>query len=46
MKGEVLSRLLVDRLPKFVALALQTPAPFAYRVTPSGTITKLPLKRL
>lgn len=46
MKGEELSRLLVSKLPKFVALAFQMPAPFAYRVTPSGTITKLPLKRL
>jgi hypothetical protein len=46
MKGEVLSQLLVGKLPKLVALASQTPAPFAYRVTPSGTITKLPLKRL
>ncbi len=46
MKGEVLSQLLVDKLPKFVALASQTPAPFAFRVTPSGTIAKLPLKRL
>ena len=46
MNGEVLSQLLVGKLPKFVALASQTPAPFAYRVTPSGTITKLPLKQL
>ena len=46
LNGESLSRLLLAKLPKFVALASQTPAPFAYRLTPSGAITKLPLKQL
>lgn len=46
MNGEALSQLLVGLLPKFVTLASQMPAPFAYRVTPSGAITKVPLKRL
>lgn len=46
MNREALSRLLVGKLPKFVALALQTSAPFAYRVTPSGAITRLPLRQL
>lgn len=46
MGGEVLGRLLVGKLPKLVALATQTPAPFAFRITPSGAITKLTLKRL
>ena len=45
MNGEALSQLLVAKLSKFVALASQTPAPFAYRVTPSGAITKLSLRR-
>lgn len=44
LNGESLSRLLLAKLPKFVALASQTPAPFAYRLTPSGAITQLPLK--
>lgn len=46
LNGEMLCQLLVGRLPKFVALTLQTPAPFAYRVTPTGVITRLPLKHL
>jgi hypothetical protein len=46
MSGETLGRLLVEKLPKLVALATQTSAPFAFRLTPSGAITKLPLKRL
>lgn len=45
MKGEVLSRLLVGKLPKLVALATQNPAPFAYKITPSGAITEIPLKQ-
>lgn len=45
MSGAALSQMLVGRLPKFVALASQTPAPFAYRVTPSGVVTKVPFKR-
>lgn len=44
MSGEGLSRLLVEKLPKLVALATQTAAPFAYRITPSGAIAKIPLK--
>lgn len=46
LNGTALSQLLIDKLPKFVALASQTPAPFAFRVTPSGGITRLPLKQL
>lgn len=46
MSGETLSRLLAEKLPKLVALATQTAAPCAFRITPSGAITKLPLKRL
>ena len=46
MGGEVLGRLLVEKLPKLVALATQAAAPFAFRITPSGAITKLPLKRI
>lgn len=46
MGGDVLGHLLVEKLPKLVALATQTPAPFAFRITPSGAITKLTLKRL
>jgi hypothetical protein len=46
MNGDALSQLLVGRLPKLVALATQKTAPFAYRITPSGVITEIPLKRL
>lgn len=45
MSGNTLGQLLVAKLPKFVALATQTPAPFAFRMTPSGAISKVPLKR-
>ena len=44
MNREELSGLLVRGLPKFVVLSL-TPAPFAYRVSPSGVFTQLPLHR-
>ena len=45
MNREELSGLLVRGLPKFVALSLQTPAPFAYRISPSGSFTQLQLYR-
>lgn len=45
MNKEKLCELLVRGLPKFVALSLQIPAPFAYRVNPSGGFTRLPLHR-
>jgi len=45
MNREELSGLLVRSLPKFVALSLQTPAPFAYRISPSGSFTELSLHR-
>lgn len=45
MNREELSGLLVRSLPKFVALSLQTPAPFAYRISPSGGFTVLPFHR-
>lgn len=45
MNREELSGLLVRSLPKFVALSLQTTAPFAYRISPSGSFTWLPLHR-
>jgi predicted nuclease of predicted toxin-antitoxin system len=45
MNKEELSNLLVRELPKFVARVLQTSAPFAYRVTPSGLFTQVPLHR-
>ena len=45
MNKEELSNLLVRVLPKFVALSLQTPTPFAYRISPSGIFTRLPLNR-
>lgn len=45
MNREELSGLLVRSLPKFVALSLQTPAPFAYRISPSGSYTELSLHR-
>ena len=45
MSGNAIGQLLVAKLPKLVALATQTPAPFAFRMTPSGAITKVPLKR-
>lgn len=46
MGGEALGRLLAEKLPKLVALATQMSAPFAFRTSPSGAITKLPLKRV
>jgi len=45
MNRAELSALLVRCLPKLVALSLQTPAPFAYRVSLSGGLTQLPLHR-
>lgn len=45
MNGAALSELLVGKLPKLVALATQTQPPFAFRLTPTGTTTKLSLKR-
>lgn len=45
MNREELSSLLVRSLPKFVALSLQTLVPFAYRISPSGSFTWLPLHR-